>query len=425
MSAPRLLWVSPFNLHDTSSGAAVQARLMLQKLAERGVIVRVLGSFCFDSMAGAKAYFPKLEEEMKQSSKKGDLNFTQNGVEYAYLPCDNVNMGKMTHDESWRIFNRFCAFINTFKPDVCMGYGMGCLGVAIQAECRRRGIPHAYPIFNGNHPYYNFFDSDLLFTDSNSNAMLYGVRDRLNLATTGIFVNKEDYVADENDKKPEFITMINPEPRKGGGIFAKIALVAQNDPQLKNEKFLCVNSRGHFGATINALKDSKGKGLKAAMFNNVQMAENTRNMKGIYAITKLLIAPSVPNFWYEGWGRVASEAVLNRIPVLVAKNGGLEQAMAGAGIALDVPKSVNEDMLALPSDDEIKPWVDALKKLLKDKKAGAMEQAFDEAEKALDIERSTDRAMEMLAPLFAKKASQNPHLFINGNLRLDISGNIK
>lgn len=161
------------------------------------------------------------------------------------------------------------------------------------------------------------------------------------------------------------------------------------------------------------------------MFENVQMAENTRNMKGIYAMTKLLLAPSVPNFWYEGWGRVASEAVLNRIPVLVAKNGGLEQAMAGAGIALDVPKSVNEDMLALPSDDEIKPWVDALKKLLKDKKAGAMEQAFDEAEKALDIERSTDRAMEMLAPLFAKKASQNPHLFINGNLRLDISGNIK
>ena len=59
MPAPKLLWVSPFNLHDTSSGAAIQARLMLQKLAQRGVIVRVLGSFCFDSMAGAKAYFPK------------------------------------------------------------------------------------------------------------------------------------------------------------------------------------------------------------------------------------------------------------------------------------------------------------------------------------------------------------------------------
>lgn len=422
---PKLLWVSPFNLHDTSSGAAVQARLMLQKLAQRGVSVRVLGSFCFDSMAGAKSHFPKLEEEMKESSKKSALNFNQNGIDYTYLPCASINMGEMTHDESWKLFSRFCSMLSTFRPDVCMGYGMGCLGTAIHAECRRRAIPHAYPIFNGNHPYYNFFDSDLLFTDSDANAHLYGMRDRLNLATTGIFVNKEDYVADEKDKTAEYITMINPEPRKGGGIFAKIALIAQKDPELKNEKFLCVNSRGHFSATINALKDSKGKGLEATMFENVQMAENTRNMKGIYAMTKLLLAPSVPNFWYEGWGRVASEAVLNRIPVLVAKNGGLEQAMAGAGIALDVPKSVNEDMLALPSDDEIKPWVDALKKLLKDKKAGAMEQAFDEAEKALDIERSTDRAMEMLAPLFAKKASQNPHLFINGNLRLDISGNIK
>ena len=179
---PKLLWVSPFNLHDTSSGAAVQARLMLQKLVQRGVSVRVLGSFCFDSMAGAKSHFPKLEEEMKESSKKSALNFNQNGIDYTYLPCASINMGEMTHDESWKLFSRFCSMLSTFRPDVCMGYGMGCLGAAIHAECRRRGIPHAYPIFNGNHPYYNFYDSDLLFTDSDANAHLYGMRDRLNLA---------------------------------------------------------------------------------------------------------------------------------------------------------------------------------------------------------------------------------------------------
>ena len=66
-------------------------------------------------------------------------------------------------------------------------------------------------------------------------------------------------------------------------------------------------------------------------------------MKAIYALTKVLLAPSVPSAGYEGWGRTASEAVLNRIPALVAKNGGLEEAMAGAGIALDVPSTLHPD----------------------------------------------------------------------------------
>ena len=84
---------------------------MLQKLAQRGVSVRVLGSFCFDSMAGAKSHFPKLEEEMKESSKKSALNFNQNGIDYTYLPCASINMGEMTHDESWKLFSRFCSML--------------------------------------------------------------------------------------------------------------------------------------------------------------------------------------------------------------------------------------------------------------------------------------------------------------------------
>lgn len=423
---PKLLWISPFNLHDTSSGAAVQSRLMLEKLAQRGVQVKVLGSFVFDAPAGARAYFPKLADEMKDAANKQALSFEQNGVNYTYMPCANTAMSAMSHNESWKLFNRFCAALNTFRPDVCMGYGMGCFGVAVHAECRRRGIPHAYPICNANHPYYNFFDCDLLFTDSDSSANLYAQRDRLNVATTGIFIPKEEFVALDDEKNPSFITMINPEPRKGGGIFAKLALMAQSDSELKNEKFLCVNSRGHFSTTIASLKDKNGKNtLKPEMFDNVHIAESTRNMKGVYAISKLVLAPSVPNFCYEGWGRVASEAVLNRLPVLVAKNGGLEQAMAGAGIALEVPASVNKDALNIPSDEEMKPWLDALKKLLKDKASGAMEAAFDEAAKTLDIERSTDRLMEILAPLFARRAGLNPQLIIRGNLRLDADGNAR
>nr|WP_321313447.1 hypothetical protein [uncultured Campylobacter sp.] len=475
---PKLLWISQFNLHDSSSGAAKHCKALLEQLAKRGVNILAIGGFIFDSIAGAKSTFPKLEAEVQQdAAKKPPIAFGQNGINYLYIPTSTTSLSLLPHDEEWRIYTAFCRQLNIFRPDVCMGYGMALFGTAVHAECKRRGIPHAYPICNGNHPYYNFWDSDLLFTDSAANAQLYAQRDHLNLATTGAFIDKDAYIADSGSH--EYITMINPEPRKGGAILAKLALLAKNDPELKNEKFLVVNSRGNFASTVSVLHDEGDKAAtnyKPEMFDNVSMAQNTTNMKAIYALTKVLLAPSVPKAWHEGWGRVASEAVLNRIPALVAKNGGLEEAMAGAGIALDVPSTLHDDPARMPSDEEIAPWLEALKQLLKAKipskipslrnsviareqskgsnltqnsgnsslrgVSGANDEAisltfeqwraaestewqarFDEAARLLDIERSTDRTMAMLEPLFAKRASQNPHIMLKGQLRFGFDGN--
>ena len=449
---PKLLWISQFNLHDSSSGAAVQARIMLEQLAKRGVKVLAIGGFIFDSIAGAKSTFPKLEAEVQQdAAKKPPISLEQNGINYLYIPTSTTSLSLLPHDEEWRIYTAFCRQLNIFRPDVCMGYGMALFGTAVHAECKRRGIPHAYPIYNGNHPYYNFWDSDLLFTDSIAQTQLYAQRDHLNLQATGIFIDKDAYIADSGSH--EYITMINPEPRKGGAILAKLALLAKNDPELKNEKFLVVNSRGNFGSTVSVLHDGDGaKNYKPEMFDNVSMAQNTTNMKAIYALTKVLLAPSVPKAWHEGWGRVASEAVLNRIPALVAKNGGLEEAMAGAGIALDVPSTLHDDPARMPSDEEIAPWLEALKQLLKAKipskipslrgvseandeaisltfeqwkaaESSEWQARFDEAARLLDIGRSTDRTMAMLEPLFAKRASQNPHIMLKGQLRFGFDGN--
>ena len=475
---PKLLWISQFNLHDSSSGAAKHCKALLEQLAKRGVEILAIGGFVFDSIAGAKSTFPKLEAEVQQdAAKKPPIAFGQNGINYLYIPTSTTSLSLLPHDEEWRIYTAFCRQLNIFRPDVCMGYGMALFGTAVHAECKRRGIPHAYPICNGNHPYYNFWDSDLLFTDSAANAQLYAQRDHLNLATTGAFIDKDAYIADSGSH--EYITMINPEPRKGGSILAKLALLAKNDPELKNEKFLVVNSRGNFASTVSVLHDEGDKAAtnyKPEMFDNVSMAQNTTNMKAIYALTKVLLAPSVPKAWHEGWGRVASEAVLNRIPVLVAKNGGLEEAMAGAGIALDVPSTLHDDPARMPSDEEIAPWLEALKQLLKAKKPAASvsssgltrgshpdstasvsspdcfvsssgltrgsypkpeltfaewkaaessewQARFDEAARLLDIGRSTDRTMAMLEPLFAKRASQNPHIMLKGQLRFGFDGN--
>ena len=41
---PKILWVSPFSLHDTTSGAAVDARYMLKALQKRGYEIWVLSA---------------------------------------------------------------------------------------------------------------------------------------------------------------------------------------------------------------------------------------------------------------------------------------------------------------------------------------------------------------------------------------------
>lgn len=422
---PKLLWVSQFNLFDTSSGAAISCKKILEQLAKRGIEVVVLGGFIFDTLKGALTTFSDLENIQKDVMNKKALKAFQNNITYFFIPTSTTAMGNLAKQEEDRIFEAFLELIKKFDPDVCMGYGMGCFGMSVHNVCKRLGIPHVYPLRNANHPFYNFWDCDLLFTDCEATSYLYAKRDRLNVVATGCFIDPDEFVASTGTH--EYITMINPEPRKGVSVFAKIALMAKNDPELKGQKFLCVSSRGDFATSVGMLKDRNKKGRKysLAMFDNVSIAQNTKDMKSIYGISKLVIAPSVPEVGYESFGRVAAEAALNRIPVLVSKNGGLPEATGGAGIALDVPKALHKDPTIMPSDEEIKPWIRALKELLAAKSNDNKEelsfwqwrecenelwrQRFDEAAKRLDIERSTDNLLAALEPLFEKRKKAREH----------------
>lgn len=416
--ARKLLWVSPFSLHDTSSGAAVQCKAMLEQLAKKGIEVKVLGSFIFDSPRGT-TYFPKLEEELKnRGTQPVVIKDEENNIEYHYTICQSRAMEDFTYAESWSFFQYFSMLCNSFRPDIAMGYGTGTSGIAVHSEAKRRGIPFVYPLCNANHPYYTFEDCDLLITESQATAQLYAARDRLNVQASGIFINQESFVSKE--REPKYVTMVNPCITKGVSIFAKLAQIAQKE--LPNVKFLAVDGRGSFGDSISALHlpESEETPYSAQMFQNVDIAQHTNNMKEVYKLTKVLIAPSLA---YESWGRVVSEAVLNKIPVIVSANngGGLQEAMAGMGFAVNVPEECLKDHLRIPTDREIKEWLDALKKALKKD----FSKEFKKAQVALDIETSTQRLLEILEPLFAKKAGFNPHIIQKGILRMEYDGNYR
>lgn len=135
--------------------------------------------------------------------------------------------------------------------------------------------------------------------------------------------------------QPDSVLFVNTTPRKGVDLaFA----VAERRPDIP---FQFVLSWTHKPPQLQALH------IRAQASGNITLHAPTQDMRPLYARAKVLLAPSQ---WEEAWGRVATEAHVNGIPVLGSDRGGLPQAIGPGGIV--VPAS------ALPED-----WAAALSRL--------------------------------------------------------------
>ena len=72
-----------------------------------------------------------------------------------------------------------------------------------------------------------------------------------------------------------------------------------------------------------------------ASLPNVRFVPHQTDMRPIYGRARLLLAPSQ---WEEAWGRVASEAHINGVPVIGSNIGGLPEAIGPGGILVE-PKA--------------------------------------------------------------------------------------
>lgn len=115
----------------------------------------------------------------------------------------------------------------------------------------------------------------------------------------------------EDPYKNEYITLINGNRNKGGRQFEKIARA------LPNKKFLLV--KGSYEHQY--LPD----------LPNVAIMDNTRDIRPVYKMTRLLLMPSK----YESWGMTASEAMANGIPVICNPTPGLMENTAGKMVYCD------------------------------------------------------------------------------------------
>lgn len=166
----------------------------------------------------------------------------------------------------------------------------------------------------------------------------------------------------------EFVTLVNPCRYKGIDILTSLAAT------LPDVRFAAVPAWGTTSADLGRLH----------ALPNVTVLPACDDIDDILRRTRILLMPSL---WLENFPLTVIEAMLRGIPVLAADVGGLPEAKLGTRFLLPVrpieryTSDLDENYLpvAVVSEQNIKPWREALASLVDDRELYARESAASRA----------------------------------------------
>lgn len=393
---PSILFAAPMNILDITSGAALSMRTMLSALASRGFRAVALQASLFDSEQGAEHVIEAGAGEAVKD--KQILRSMVLGVEHLIVRTKATKRPDMTSQEEEIFIRKFREELKMRRPDMIILWGGLLLEMTIMREAREAGIPVVFYLVNAGYKNIdNFRYVSVVVTDTEATAKLYKDRLGLNCHPVGKFIDPKLIKAEE--RKPDFITFINPSFEKGVNVFMPLAkLAAKECPEIK---FLVVQSRGRWGIAMQVLK------FQPSDFPNVRVIGHQRNMRPVYGATKALLLPSV---WHESGARVIAEAIINGIPVLASDTGGSAELVGRGGKVFQFPDIV-KDKRDLPATEEVvRPWLEEIKRIWHDPAyfEELSKHVAKEAEQH-DIQRSTDRFLAAVSPAVQQsKLAQSP-----------------
>jgi glycosyltransferase involved in cell wall biosynthesis len=433
MSSPdpnmRILFASSYCLLDTTSGAAISVQELLTQLAQRGFACETLTASIFDITRGIS-----LDEMLtrhnivnvaqREFSKNLSLvEVSYNGVVYTILKTARSQRLSLTSQEETSLLSLIERKIYDFKPDFLLTYGGLTAERSIHKLARRNGIPVVFYLANGLYKKTKTFtDVDLILVSSKFLSEFYKERLGLQSQVLRTLIMKDRYLVTRHN--PRFITFINPVPHKGLTLFAQLVLQALR--QLPQAKFLVVegrwtqadiaragvkldripnvnpvrNSSGALNPAGIILKSNPAAEQRGIISNGVKVMPNQTDMKPVYEETKVLLFPS---FWEEASGRTIVEAQLNGIPVMASQRGGILENLNGGGFLFDIPDRCTKNYMAIPSPEEVQPWIDQLRVLLENQEvyAEAQRRAIQAAQD-FRPEKIVQRAIDLFNELLHK-----------------------
>lgn len=352
---------------DSTSGAAQSMRILMQWLAEAGHDVRVLSTARFDARPPrdlmehlveqgvsarrsppSKAFLRNVKRVSNLGPGRPTLDFTLNEVAVRMLLTKALPNTPADRFEGEQFLFLFDEILSGFAPKMLVAYGGHPVLQETMRRARSAGVLTVFTLRNHGYDNRRFYDHvDHVFTTSPYLSELY--RQRIGLKSVGIESPIEWADVEAPEELRRFVTFVNPLPSKGSLLFARLAdMLGSARPDIP---LLVVQSATTAGS-LNAIP-----GLDFQKYPHIMAAPATPRPADFFSLTRILLVPTTA---HEPFGRVAAEALVNGIPPIVSNRGGLPETVGEGGIVLSLPDWLTPESRELPSEEEVRPWFDAV-----------------------------------------------------------------
>jgi len=227
------------------------------------------------------------------------------------------------------------------------------------AMARARGITTVFTLRNVGYDDRRYFEHvDHVFTTSRYVTDVHW--EAIGLVSTPIDapIDWADVLAPADERR--FVTFVNPALHKGVALFARLAdMLGARRPDIP---VLIVQS-GRSAGWLNTLPE-----MDWTRYPQIMAAPPVERPADFFALTRLQLVPSIS----EPFGRVAAEAMINGIPPIVSNRGGLPDTVGGdataggGGRVVPIPEWMTPFDTQLPTEEETRPWFDAVCELWDD-----------------------------------------------------------
>jgi glycosyltransferase involved in cell wall biosynthesis len=402
----RFLLINNHCVTDPTAGVAQSLRTIMRWLAEAGHACHILTTarttavpFAIDEHLRAlgvplepvDATDPRLtsvSRQVRRRFKAPVVRYTIDGVPVTLVVTRHHDELRPDSGETSQYVAVFERLLDEFTPDqviACNAHPM--IGEAL-AMARARGITTVFTIRAEGYYEPRYFEHvDHVFTACEYLTDVHW--ERIGLVSTAIDspIDWSAVLAPADER--EFVTFVHPAPHKGVALFARLAdMLGARRPDIP---ILIVQS-GRSAGWLNTLP-----GMDWTRYPHIVAAPPVARPADFFALTRILLVPSV----VEAFGRVAAEAMINGIPAVVSDRGGLPNTVGGAFEAgggarvLSIPHWMTSSPEKIPTEDEVRPWYDAVCGLWDDE--------------AL-YERVATRAREIAAARYSEAVSRGRHV---------------
>jgi glycosyltransferase involved in cell wall biosynthesis len=368
---PRLLFCSYHNYLDPSSGAALSTRDLLELLAAHGWGCAVLSGpeldfeqpTSFESVLRAQGLPFQFRPGAVLDTPCTLYHCALGGVPvHAFVPTASGPRRPPTRAEGQAFLSLLDHVQDRFRPDLLLTYGGQWVAYHVIRRAKRAGAKVIFTLRNLAYDGTDLFrEVDAVLVPSRASQEHY--RRKLGIDSTAIPGpwNWERVWCPPAEGR--HVTFVNPQPGKGAFWFARIACeLGRRRPDIP---LLVVEGRGQADWLAGCDLDLGG-------LRNLYRMANTPDPRQFYRLSRVVLMPSL---WQEAFGRVAVEALLNGIPVLASRRGGLPEALNGAGFLFDIPEAYTPLSRRAPTAAEVAPWVEVIERLYDDATFYAAESA--------------------------------------------------